>query len=238
MSLKDQIIVILGGSSGIGLATARAAIGEGARVVITGRTRATLDAAAAQLGKEARAAAVDSSDEAAMRELFAGIDHVDHIFANAGNVVGDAKLKMDIAAIRPAIDVRFWGAVYAAKFGAPKMHAGGSIVLMSGTAAVRPISGSAVGSAACAAVEGLARSLAIDLAPIRVNAIRPGLIDTPLIDRFVGERKESFLKSYAARLPVKRIGRPEEVADAVLFLMKNGFVTGITLPIDGGGAIS
>jgi NAD(P)-dependent dehydrogenase (short-subunit alcohol dehydrogenase family) len=180
---------------------------------------------------------VDSSDEAAMRKLFAGVEAVDHIFSNAGSVVGDAKLTAEIAAMRPAMDVRFWGAVYAAKSGAAKMRAGGSIVVMSGTAAVRPIPGSSVGSASCAAVESLARLLAIDLAPIRVNAIRPGLIDTPLVDRLAGERKEAFMKNYAARLPLKRIGRAEEVADAVLFLMKNGFVTGITLAIDGGGSL-
>jgi NAD(P)-dependent dehydrogenase (short-subunit alcohol dehydrogenase family) len=193
--------------------------------------------AAARIGRPARAVVVDSSDEAAMQKLFAGVEAVDHIFSNAGSVVGDAKLTAEIAAMRPAMDVRFWGAVYAAKSGAAKMRAGGSIVVMSGTAAVRPIPGSSVGSASCAAVESLARSLAIDLAPIRVNAIRPGLIDTPLVDRLAGERKEAFMKNYAARLPLKRIGRAEEVADAVLFLMKNGFVTGITLAIDGGGSL-
>ena len=94
--------------------------------------------------------------------------------------------------------------------------------------------GSPVGAASCGAVEAFARSLAIDLAPIRVNTIAPGLIDTPLIDELAGEMKQAIVEREASRLPVKRIGTPEDIADAVLFLMKNGFVTGITLTVDGG----
>jgi NAD(P)-dependent dehydrogenase (short-subunit alcohol dehydrogenase family) len=95
-----------------------------------------------------------------------------------------------------------------------------------------------VASAAGSSVEGLARSLAVDLAPVRVNTIRPGLIDTPLIDQFAGERKDAFVKMYAERIPVGRIGRAEEIADAVLFLMGNGFVNGITLTVDGGALLT
>jgi NAD(P)-dependent dehydrogenase (short-subunit alcohol dehydrogenase family) len=238
MTLKDQVVVVIGGSSGIGLATAKAAVAEGARVTITARSKERLDAAAVEIGHGASAVALDASDEAGTRAMFEKMPRVDHIFVNAGGVIGDGRLTAAISDIRPAMDIRFWGAVYAAKYARPKMRDGGSIVVMSGTAGMRPIRGAAVASASCAAVEGLARSLAADLSPVRVNAIRPGLIDTPLIDQFAGERKEQMFREYSVRLPVGRVGRAEEVADAVLFLMKNGFVSGITLTIDGGGLIS
>lgn len=237
MSLSGKTIVVLGGSSGIGLATANAALTQHADVIITGRSRERLDAAVRELGAHVRAIALDASDEAGTRAMFDGIDHVDHIFVNAGGVTPDSALTVEVSAMRPAIDVRFWGAVYAAKYGGRKMRAGGSITFMSGTSAIRPIAGAAVGSASCAAVEGLARSLAVDLAPTRVNAIRPGLIDTPLIDSFMGEQKDAIVATYTKRFPIKRMGRPEEVADAVLFLMKNAYMNGTTLVIDGAASL-
>jgi NAD(P)-dependent dehydrogenase (short-subunit alcohol dehydrogenase family) len=104
----------------------------------------------------------------------------------------------------------------------------------SGTSALRPIAGGSVGSASCGAVEALARLLAVELAPIRVNTIVPGLVDTPLIDKLFGDRREALIASAAAHLPVKRVGRPQDIVDGVLFLMKKGFVSGITLTIVGG----
>jgi NAD(P)-dependent dehydrogenase (short-subunit alcohol dehydrogenase family) len=237
MSLTGKTVVILGGSSGIGLATASAALTQHADVIITGRSRERLDSAVRELGAHVRAIPLDSSDEAGTRAMFSEIDRVDHIFVSAGGVTPDAALSVDVSTMRPAIDVRLWGAIYAAKYARPKMTSGGSITFMSGTSAFRPIPGAAVGSASCAAVEGLARSLAIDLAPIRVNAIRPGLIDTPLIDSFMGERKDAIVANYAKRIPTKRMGRPEEVADAVLFLMKNEYMNGTTLVIDGAASL-
>ena len=108
---------------------------------------------------------------------------------------------------------------------------------MSGIAATRPLAGLSVASASCGAVEAFARALAVDLAPIRVNTIQPGFVDTPLLDEVLGAQRAQIVAAVASRLPVRRIGQPEEIADAVLFLMKNGYVTGITLTIDGGGLL-
>lgn len=237
MTLKDSTVVILGGSSGIGLATAKAARAEGAQVIITGRSADKLQTARAELGTAVRTVVLDVADEAGTRAFFQELDHLDHLFITAGTLVNDVRLAPDSAALRPAMDTRFWGALYAAKYSAPKIRAGGSITFMSGTAGQRPLDGASVASASCGAVEAFARALAIDLAPIRVNTIRPGFVDTPLLDALLGAQREEILAAAAARLPVKRIGRSDEVADAVLFLMKNGYVTGIALTIDGGGLL-
>lgn len=237
MSLTNATVVILGGSSGIGLATAKAARAEGAQVTITGRSAQRLQTARAELGEAVRTVVLDVADETGTRTFFQELAHLDHLFITAGTLVKDSRLAPESAVLRPAMDTRFWGALYAAKHGALKMNGSGSITFMSGTAAQRPLDGASVASASCGAVEAFARALAVDLAPIRVNTIQPGFVDTPLLDEVLGPQRAEILAAAAARLPVRRIGRPEEVADAVLFLMKNGYVTGITLTIDGGGLL-
>ncbi len=235
MTLANKIVVLLGGSSGIGLATAKAAKAEGADVIITGRSQSRLDAARAEIGGEVRTVALDVADEGGMRAMFEGLSRVDHIFVSAATVTLGGGLKPDTDKLRPGMDTRFWGSIYAAKYGAPKMPPEGSIVFCSGTSAWRPFPGSGgVGAASCGAVEALARSLAVDLAPIRVNVVAPGLIDTPLIADVLGARAAAIIESEAKRLPVRRVGTGADIADAVLFLMKNGFTTGITLTVDGG----
>ncbi len=234
MTLKNSLVVILGGSTGIGLATAKAAKAEGAQVIVTGRSTEKLQRAQAELGSDARTVVLDVADEEGTRSFFQGLARVDHVFITAGTLIADKKLAPDSDTLRPAMDTRFWGALYAAKYAAPKIATGGSITFMSGVAAWRPLEGAAVASASCGAVEAFARALALDLAPIRVNTIEPGYVDTPLLDSLLGAKKGEILAAAAARLPVKRIGTAEDVADAVMFLMKNGYVTGITLTIDGG----
>lgn len=238
MTLSGKTIVILGGSSGIGLATARGAQAEGAQVVITGRSSERLRDAQNQLGDGVRTVALDVQDEAGTRALFGEFDHADHVFITAGEIIFDPKLRGEPATVRPALDTRFWGAYNAVKYATPKMSAGGSITFMSGTAAIRPLAGAAVGTASCAAIEGFARALAVELKPIRVNVIQPGLVDTPFLDLFGKERRAALLEEYSKRILVGRPGTAEEIADAVLFLMKNGFVTGITLTVDGGGVLA
>ncbi len=233
MSLANMTVVVLGGSSGIGLATAKAALSEGAQVIVTGRSRERLNAAERELQGKARALPLDAADEAGTRTLFDSLAHVDHVFITAGAVFAGG-LAAGTSELRPALDVRFWGALYAAKYAAPKIGRGGSITFMSGTAAVKPLPGASVATASCGAVEAFARALAVDLAPIRVNTIQPGLVDTPLIAQFMGAQSASIMEREAARLPVRRVGKPEDIADAVLFLMENGYVTGVTLPVDGG----
>jgi NAD(P)-dependent dehydrogenase (short-subunit alcohol dehydrogenase family) len=234
MTLANKTIVVIGGSSGLGLATAQAAAGEGARVVITGRSTDRLKDAEAEIGHEVRAVSLDCNDEAGTRKLFDGLSRVDHLFVSAATVTFTKGITEETSALHPAMDTRFWGSLYAAKYAAQKMPPDGSITFTSGTSAWRPRPGGSVGSASCGAIEAFGRSLAVELAPIRVNTIQPGLIDTPLIDSLLGERAEAIRQMEAKRIPVGRVGRSEDIAEAVLFLMKNGFTTGITLTVDGG----
>lgn len=236
-NLSGKRVMVLGGTSGIGFATASAALREGAQVVVTGRSAEKLETAQKTLGDAAECHALDASDEAGTKALLSSYPTIDHLFITAGTLVPDPKLTGETDTFRPSLDTRFWGAVYAAKHAAPQMKGGGSITFMSGTAGMRPLPGASIGSASTAAVESLARALAIDLAPIRVNAIRPGFVATPMLDGVLGEDKDAILSEVSKKLPVGRIGTPEELADAVLFLMKNGFVTGIALTVDGGGLL-
>jgi NAD(P)-dependent dehydrogenase (short-subunit alcohol dehydrogenase family) len=159
MSLKSKTVVVLGGSSGMGLATAKALAAEGARIVITGSSIEKLNAAKSQLPEAALAESLDVADEAGTRALFERIGHVDHIFITAATVTLAGGLATDSATLRPAMDTRFQGSLYAAKYGAAQMKNGGSITFMSGVSVVRPRPGASVGSASCGAVEAFARSL-------------------------------------------------------------------------------
>jgi NAD(P)-dependent dehydrogenase (short-subunit alcohol dehydrogenase family) len=248
MRFKGKQIVIVGGSSGIGLATARLALGEGASVTIAGRSEDRLRRAVEGLSAPAddgtslsgsgrlRSVVADVADEASIRALFEGEDRVDHLFLPAGELRpgGGDMLSGDLESMRSALEARLLGVAHVVRRAVPRM-AGGSITLMSGLYSTRPARGGAMAAAAVAAVEGMTRALALDLAPIRVNAVSPGLVDTPLWDAF-GPHREAIL-ARGASLPVGRVGRPEEVAEAVFFLMTNGFVTGTVLAIDGGGGL-
>ena len=239
MRLEGKRVVVIGGSSGIGLETARLALSLGAYVTIAGRSEDRLSRAAATLKNvpdRLRTVVADMADGQSIHFLFSGESQVDHVFVPAGEFrpeSGDL-LTGDIAGMRSILEVRLLGVAHVVRHTKPLIK-NGSIVLMSGLYATRPAAGWAIGAAAVAAVEGMTRALALDLAPIRVNAVAPGLINTPLWDIF-GPQREAILAS-ASKLPVGRAGRPEEIAEAVVFLMTNGFVTGAVLPVDGGGSL-
>jgi len=239
MRFDGKRVVIIGGSSGIGLETARLALAEGAFVTIAGRSEERLRRASesiAPAGERLRQVVADLSNESSVQSLFAGESRVDHVFVPAGELRpgGGDLMTSEIDALRSILEVRVLGLTYVVRQARPKMESG-SITLMSGLYSTRPAAGTGMAAAAIAAVEGLTRALALDLAPIRVNAVAPGPIDTPLWDSF-GEQRGAIL-ARGARLPVGRIGRAEDVASAVIFLMSNGFMTGVVLPIDGGGRL-
>jgi NAD(P)-dependent dehydrogenase (short-subunit alcohol dehydrogenase family) len=140
----------------------------------------------------------------------------------------------DTATLRVPMEVRFWGSLFLCKYAPAKMSRGGSITLSSGVVVERPSPGQGIGAASTAAVEAFTRAMALELAPIRVNTVRPGGVDTPLTQRLFGARRAEVIAEQASRLPVGRFGQPEDLADAIVFLMGNTYTTGVTLTIDGG----
>lgn len=236
MKLNGCKVVILGGSSGIGLATAKAAHDEGASLVIASRSQKKLEQARAKIGEGDRVEtfAVDVTDEAAVRNMFYQLDQIDHLVVTAAQAVVGLIVETDSEILKPTLDSRIWGAFYAAKYAASKIVDGGSITFMSGLAGWKPSVGASIAASSGAAIEAFARTLALELAPIRVNTVCAGVIDTPMLDDFFGKQRQETVDEIAASLPLKRIGRPDDIAESILFLMNSGFTTGTVLHIDGG----
>jgi NAD(P)-dependent dehydrogenase (short-subunit alcohol dehydrogenase family) len=238
MDLAGQRIVILGGSSGIGLATAQAAATEGASVVIVSSRSARVNAALAALPAGTDGRTLDLTDEPAVKTFFAGLGPLDHLIFTAGEALQLGVLTdTDIATARDFFELRYWGAYRAAKYGCSLIRPGGSIVFTSGLAGMRPHPGWSLGASICAAMEGLTRALAVELAPIRVNIVAPGVVKSPLWANMAETDRAALYRQTAEKLPVGHVGEVEEIAEAYLYLMRQTYGTGEILRVDGGGAL-
>jgi NAD(P)-dependent dehydrogenase (short-subunit alcohol dehydrogenase family) len=239
MDLKSQRVLVIGGTSGIGFAVARAALEAGADVTIASSNVDRVDDALVRLGG-GEGVQLDVTDEAAVAAFFAASGPIDHIvFTAADWAQVDHKpfAELDLGAETTLFGVRFWGALAVAKHGAKCVVPGGSITLTNGMAAHRPQKGLAVATAMAGAVEHLVMGLAVELAPVRVNGVCPGAIRTEAWD----ELPEAFRKFQEERLAgqlIPRVGELQEAAEAYLYLMRGTYTTGQTLRVEGGWSLS
>lgn len=233
--MKDQQIIIVGGTGSIGVATAELLSSQGARVAITGRNLDKL-ASAAKRVPDLRTYRCEITDEASVRELFSAFDRIDHVVVLAGSTGGGRVLDTPAAALRFVIEERIWGPIYAVQAAISKMRHG-SITLTSGLFSRRPPeSGAAILVAALAGVEGLARALARELAPVRVNAINFGWVRSARHSS-MGNQQEAHYQRVGSSLPIARVAEPHEAAHAILFALNNEYFTGEVLHLDGGARL-
>jgi NAD(P)-dependent dehydrogenase (short-subunit alcohol dehydrogenase family) len=237
-SLKGRKVVIIGGSSGIGLATAKSVASKGGLVIIASSNQQRLDKALQQLPGESIGCAIDVTNEMQVKNLFERIGAFDHLVFTAGENlilrdVADTTLEM----ARNYFNIRYWGAFTAVKYATPFINTTGSIVLTSGIASNRPNKGWALGASICAAMEGFARAMAMELAPIRVNIVSPGVVKTELWRGMPESDREAMYTNIGAALPVKRVGEAEDIARTFVYLLEQQYGTGQTLIIDGGNSL-
>jgi NAD(P)-dependent dehydrogenase (short-subunit alcohol dehydrogenase family) len=189
----------------------------------------------AELPAGSEGAVLDVRDEDAVAALFERLGELDHLVFTAGDAFTPRPLtEMSPAEARAVLDVRFWGAVGVIRSAAPRIRTGGSIALTTGTVGQRPVPGAALAAAGAGAAEGLVRGLAIELAPVRVNAVRAGTIRTPLWDGVPEPQREAVFAGLAQHTVLGTVGEPEEIALAHLYLIQNRYVTGTVLTVDGG----
>ncbi|MBS0472073.1 MAG: SDR family oxidoreductase [Proteobacteria bacterium] len=237
MSLRQKRVVVIGGTSGIGLAVALAAQADGASVIVGSSSEAKVAQSAARI-PGAHAHTIDVTSEDSVATFFDRVGAFDHLVFTAGDWgqfgAGSAVDDIDVDKARDLFNVRFWGALACVKHARKQMRAGGSVVLTNGTVAHRPRRGSPVSTAMAGAIEHLVHSLAVELAPIRVNGVCPGAVRTDIWNSIPADQREARFAKMTERQLVKRIGEPAEVAEAYLYLMRGGYTTGQILIVDGG----
>jgi NAD(P)-dependent dehydrogenase (short-subunit alcohol dehydrogenase family) len=234
MELRGQTVVVIGGSAGIGLETARRARAEGARLILAGRNPERLRQAASEL-EAYSTAAFDATDPALLDQFFRDLpDRIDHVMVTAGRPTYGRVLDMDLAQARRALDEHLLLALQVARHAATRVRPGGTLLLMGGTGARRPGLGLAIASTVTAALPALTASLALELAPVRVNLIAAGFVDTPLSASLLGAELDDRRRHLRETLPIRRVVGPADVASLAVHIMINTALTGATYDIDGG----
>ena len=232
--LAGKKIVVVGGSSGIGLSTAELARKEGAEVIVASRNAERLKAAADRIG--ATAIPTDVTNDDSVVNLFRASGPVDHVVVTAAQLRSGPFKTVLMEDVRATFEGKFWGAWRCAR--AAEIRQGGSLTLVSGFLSIRPRPNSAIVGSANGALESLTRSLALELAPVRVNCVSPGIIDTPIRAAMPEAARKDMLAKIAAGLPAGRVGLAEDIARQIHAFMLNGFATGAIVYIDGGGVIA
>jgi NAD(P)-dependent dehydrogenase (short-subunit alcohol dehydrogenase family) len=234
-SFTNQDVLVVGGSSGIGLATAKAFATAGARVTIASRSSDKLDAALKELGGDARSEVLDTGDAQAVEAFLSG--HTwNHVVVSAAKTPSGPIRQLSLEDAHKAMESKFWGAYRVAR--AARIREGGSLTIVSGFLSVRPSATSVLQGAINAALESLVRGMALEFSPVRVNAVSPGMIRTPLWSGMDEDKREAMFAAVAEKLPAKRAGEPEDIANAILYAAATPFTTGSTIVVDGGGSIA
>src|SRR5947209_3674968 len=232
--LLGQTVVVIGGSAGIGLETARRARAEGAKLILTGRNPERLQRAASELDALSTAA-FDATDPVPLERFFRDLPTtIDHVMVTAGRPVYGRLLDMDLAQVRRILHEHLLLAIQVARHAANKVRPGGTLVLMGGTGARRPGIGLAIASTVTAALPALTANLALEIAPVRVNLIAAGFVDTALSASLLGDELENRRNQLRATLPIRRVVGPADVAALAVHLMTNTALTGATYDVDGG----
>ncbi|MGD6854219.1 SDR family oxidoreductase [Bacillus infantis] len=237
MSLKGKRVVILGGTSGIGLATAKAFLDQSAQVIIASRSVSKLNEAKQALGGNVEGIEIDFRSEEKAAEFFSTVGKFDHLVVTAGEGAMGHFSELPVASAKEAFDSKFWGQYITVRSALPYLNNESSITLTSGVYGVRPPQGATTLAAINSAIEGLVRGLSVDLAPIRVNVVSPGIVDTPLYAGMPDDQRQALFSDIAKQLPVGRIAKPDDIAETYVYLAKNGFTTGTAVLIDGGARL-
>lgn len=238
MDITGNTIIVVGGSSGMGFGVAQAALAKGADVIIVGRSPERLAQAAENLAnaKHVRTISADVTSEEEVRRLFEAAGSFDHLFVSAAsNLAYQPIREFDLDAARKTIDAKLVAALLLSKYAARQINEHGSITFTAGIAAERPMPTAALVAAVNGGLFSFTCALAIGLAPVRVNTISPGWIDTPIWETSaLAANRSAMFEQMAQRLPAGRIGRPSDIGHAAIFLMENEFTTATVLPVDGG----
>jgi NAD(P)-dependent dehydrogenase (short-subunit alcohol dehydrogenase family) len=239
MDLTFARVLIVGGTSGIGLAVATAVSEHRGTPIVVSRSQSSVDRALTSLPADAEGIAVDLNSNESVSRMAAQVGGIDHLVYTAGEPLALRYLS-DITAemARSFFDTRFVGAITAIRAVAPSIRENGSITLTSGSAGERPGAGWALGASICGAINSLTRAMAIELAPIRVNAVAPGVLRSPLWDAMSKSEREQMYEDIGAGLPLGRVGTVDEVAKAYIYAMTQSYGTGVVLPVDGGTVIA
>ncbi|HVI10830.1 MAG TPA: SDR family oxidoreductase [Candidatus Binatia bacterium] len=231
--LLGQTVVVIGGSSGIGLETARRARAEGANVILAARNREHLEQAAREVDAQSTAA-FNAEDPAEIERFFRDLTAIDHVMVTAGRPYYGRLADLDFATIRGLFGEHLLQMVYVARSAASKMRPGGTLIFMGGTGGRRPALGMTITGAVTAALPALTANLALEIAPVRVNLIAAGFVDTPLSADLLGDQLEKRRDQLRAMLPIHRVVGPADVAALAIHIMSNTALTGATYDIDGG----
>ena len=238
MDITGQRVVLIGGTSGIGLATAQAAAKRGAQVVVVSGRKESVQNALSELPAGTTGHAVDVRDPAALDALFQQVGAFDHLAYTSGEPLTLASItELDVDTARRFFEIRYFGVLAAVRAAAPRLAPTGSITLTGGSAAPRPGPGWAVAASICGAMEALTRELALELAPIRVNLVRPGVVESPLWSALPEAQRDALFEATAKTTPVGHTGRVEEIARAFVYCMEQTYASGAIVPVDGGSVL-